>query len=491
LVLSETGYAAIVTALPGGPQRLANVDRIVEEFIVRERAGEDGRRVLQDLMRRSEYDADREADVATEDANAIRIMTVHQSKGLQFPIVVAADLGRRLRSNKEAVEYDRQEGAGLALAVRSPWDDWTYVDHHERVHEVRALRERAERMRLFYVQITRARDRLALVGKLEGVMKEVVEPMAEELIDRALLRRIEVPALLNSGVGRRTPREAPPLLQAQAEELGRRAARAQPAVRTLEVPVTQLEDFALCPRRFRGRHVLRLPERPEPRAAVSPEVDPDLRLDPRRRGTLAHGALERMDLGRASLDPDGALEAALLAVDAPEDADLRMKLRPFVVGPYVRRLSALPEERILRELPFTLSIPTDEASLLLRGQIDLVVEDAEGLDIVDYKVSAPKGEDPTAPYAFQLGTYAVALRREVGAEAKIRTAVQFLDGRSRLPVYTPDIHPPELGIEERLPSLAAGLLEARRTGEYGGREAHHCKKIRCGYAWLCHGSELD
>jgi ATP-dependent exoDNAse (exonuclease V) beta subunit len=317
-------------------------------------------------------------------------------------------------------------------------------------------------------------------------MKEVVEPAADELADRGLLRRVDASTLEVEAPTMAAEQQRRGLSPKEHRALQQQLASGRSAVCMLELPVTQVEDFALCPRRFRARHILRLPERPQPRTPQGPEVDPQLRPDPRRRGTIAHAALEVLDLERAGEDPDGALADALERVGASGETDLRDRLGPFIRGAYVKRLASLPGEQVLRELPFALAIENDKAVLLLRGQIDLVVDEGESVEIIDYKVSAPKGEWPTAPYAFQLSTYAAAVRRRSGDRVRIRTAIQFLDGRFRLPLYTSDTEPDVTDMEHRLASLLDALLDARRTGDFPGKDLDYCNRIRCGYVWLCH-----
>jgi ATP-dependent exoDNAse (exonuclease V) beta subunit len=483
IALQDTGYVAILGGLPSGRQRMANVDRIVHELAERERRGEDGRAVLHELVRRSADDGDREADVATEGADVVRVMTVHQSKGLQFPIVVAADLGRLLRVNKAPIEYDRHPDAGLALAVRAPWGKWLYAPHHDRVHALRDRRERAERMRLFYVQTTRARDRLLLAGvkKKGSILSQVIEPEVEALASAGLLEEVLVGEETPPDVAAVPPPSPSPDALAAA---ARRARPATPKIALLEVPVTQLEDFSLCPRRFRARNVLRLPEFPEARTPPSPEIDGDVAADPRRRGTLAHAVLERVDFRHAKDEPAKALARAMDAAGAPASADLVGRLSPFVSGEYAQRLGELEPARLSRELPFSLAVDAGPATLVIEGQIDLLVDRGDEVEVLDYKVTSPRGSDPTAHYQFQLGAYAEAVRRHVGGEVPVRPKIQFLDGKARLPVVAtaPDL-------SAKLPALGEALIEARQNGFVEGREEPVCRAMGCGYVWLCHSSK--
>ena len=481
LAVEQTGYAAVLCGLPGGMQRVANVDRLLAEVVEREHAGEDGRTILSDLLVRAADDRDPEADVIVEGDDAVRVMTVHQSKGLQFPCVIAADLGRQLTSIRLPVTYDRQRGAGLAVGVRGPLGGWLYGPHHDHVSSVRARRERAERLRLFYVQITRARDRLVLVGTAGGIGRDIVDPVADELARAGLLARVPAPAPRSAVFS--TGARFEPLPAEDWADLLRRSGPPQPSVGVLEVPVTQLEDFALCQRRFRARHILRLPERPEARVPASPEVDVDLGTDARTRGTAIHAVLERLDLGLLGRDPKAAMERAAAEAQLTGDLDVWTPLRSLLRSGLVERMVD-PAVRVHRELAFALAVDAGEATLVLRGQIDLVLDDGATVDVIDYKATSPRGVDPVAPYRFQLGAYALAMRRASDPGREVRAAVQFLDGRPRQPLVAEGV---EAEIVAQLPELATALLRARCAERFEGRPRAACEALRCGFQWLCHG----
>jgi len=199
---------------------------------------------------------------------------------------------------------------------------------------------------------------------------------------------------------------------------------------------------------------------------------------------LAHSVLERLDFAHAVSEPARALARAIDAAGASGSADLVRRLTPFVAGEYAQALGALDPRSIERELPFSLAVDAGGAKIMLKGQIDLLVERDGGFDVIDYKVTSPHGSDPTALYRFQLGAYTAAVRRREGDGAEVRSSIQFLDGKSRLPVLAavPDL-------SKTLPALGEQLLEARRTGAYEGRPLETCRALSCGYVWLCHPSD--
>jgi len=189
-VLDETGYLATVTAGERGRQAAANVEKFRDE--VRSLGEETGslpelvrgldRRIERDesggeAEGRDDGDPDGEAerlDDETEDG-AVQILTVHDAKGQEYPVVAVPDLSRSYRDRAAVgsgrIEFERVEGQPMAgIKTPSPDDpfDETGTVARERVRERRRAEERAEEKRVLYVACTRARDRLLLTGQHAG-----------------------------------------------------------------------------------------------------------------------------------------------------------------------------------------------------------------------------------------------------------------------------------------------------------------------------------
>jgi ATP-dependent exoDNAse (exonuclease V) beta subunit len=161
----ETARAHAAFALrPSGNQALANVYRIAE--LARAYEAGDGysfRGFVEQLNARAEQEDGGEAPVLEEGAEGVRIMTVHAAKGLEFPIVILADMTANIAQRSPEKHID---AASRLCAVRvagcSPWD---LIDHEEEEH----ARDLAEGVRVAYVAATRARDLLVIpaVGDAE------------------------------------------------------------------------------------------------------------------------------------------------------------------------------------------------------------------------------------------------------------------------------------------------------------------------------------
>ena len=167
-VLEHTGYDLHVLAMPGGQRRLANIRKLMR--LGREHLaahGPDLRGFLDLVALRSATwrpDPDQgEAPVESEALDAVRLMTIHRAKGLEFQIVCVADLGRAPRWRSEVLRVGRDGRLGLRLARPGTGGRENALAYDE-LGELRKEEEAAEERRLFYVAMTRARERLILSG---------------------------------------------------------------------------------------------------------------------------------------------------------------------------------------------------------------------------------------------------------------------------------------------------------------------------------------
>lgn len=168
--VNESEYCAVIAANFDGGQRLANVQRL---FTLAARFEHSGNHLIRDFVRyveEFEEIGSRESEgQIDESANAVRLMTIHQAKGLEFPVVVIPDLHRSKTPNDFSFLLDRHRG--LTLKVPDGRGNrvagCTLSDFERR----NTWREQFENMRLLYVAATRAEDRLILSGATEELSK--------------------------------------------------------------------------------------------------------------------------------------------------------------------------------------------------------------------------------------------------------------------------------------------------------------------------------
>ncbi|MCY4072759.1 MAG: UvrD-helicase domain-containing protein [Chloroflexi bacterium] len=161
--LTSTGYLSILTGLPDGARRRGNVEKLLKL------AEDSGKitlgkfsRYLEDLSAREI----REGEVLVEAGNAIRLMTVHASKGLEFPMVILADASWTRGSGAAPILLNDPD-YGLSCQVFDVEQNKTVAAFaHRRNARLLAQKEAAERKRLLYVAATRAQDYLLVSGQM-------------------------------------------------------------------------------------------------------------------------------------------------------------------------------------------------------------------------------------------------------------------------------------------------------------------------------------
>lgn len=166
-LLRQTGYFDYVGAMPGGRQRQANLRALHERARQFDTFARHGlARFLRFVQRLREAEGDLGAAPAVgESDDVVRVMSVHTSKGLQFPIVFVVDCGRQFQGRPVHPDIAFQQDLGIGLRVV---DADRRLSEPSLLHAAAAARRRreelAEEMRLLYVAMTRAQERLILVG---------------------------------------------------------------------------------------------------------------------------------------------------------------------------------------------------------------------------------------------------------------------------------------------------------------------------------------
>ena len=164
-VVEETGFGQFMAGAPDAAQRAANVSRLIH--LTRQFDGFRGEglyRFLQFVQAQQENELDAEP-AGQPLRDAVRLMSIHQSKGLEFPIVALADLGKRFNLEDTRGRVILDEEFGLCPQVKPPGLSQFYPSLPHWLAQRRQKRETyGEELRLLYVALTRAADRLILCG---------------------------------------------------------------------------------------------------------------------------------------------------------------------------------------------------------------------------------------------------------------------------------------------------------------------------------------
>ena len=426
-LLDETELYIEMGAMPGGGQRQANLDALVSKARSYDETGSFGLHGFLKYMDDARDSAKLGAS-QTVQSDVVRILSVHKSKGLEFPVVFLAELNRQFSREGENAPLLLHRSLGMGL---------NFVDEEGVKREplsrrgVLLLNRRQqveEEMRVLYVAMTRAKRRLILVGTERNAQEALDRP--ESLTPYGVLRarsflrwllmtvKGRIPAfvhareefVLPAGEARTALPQADPVL---VEALVRRYSYEYPFTGAAGVPnktsVTALSDH----------HTLTFAEPAFAEAAGA-----------LKRGTDVHELLRRLPLKPLT---DGELDDYLAAKDG---ARYRANLAYFMGTDLFARMCRSP--RVYRELPFTLAMDTaellgvaTEERVLLQGVIDACFREGDGFVLLDYKTDRVEG-DPAAwaeRHRRQVELYARALAQLTGRPVLERYVV-FLNGRA-------------------------------------------------------------
>ena len=467
-VCEETGFDAIVGAMPDGERRRLNIGLLCDYAEKYEAAGNLG---LSGFIRFIDKVARTSGDLATaarpsENADIVRIMTVHQSKGLEFPICILADMQHAFneRDNTESVLIS--SSAGLGMKRRTEDGISVYDTASRRAAVITSERMgRSEEMRVLYVALTRAKENLVMVTSVpnpeKGLAKVAVEcgigeranPFAvlrmnnfSDLVLTALMRHpaadelrklsgVDVPIFLSE-----KDRFKLKVVVSDSESFMTESANEQKmAAKPVFFDEVQARLDYSDPRSV-------LSSVPAKRAAsdgsergINREYFASSRpafmssggLTPAQRGTATHKFMQFSDYSaaRAGIESELArlVDGGFLSEDEGKAVNIGAAKR-FFMSPLAERIFA--SDNVMREKKFASLFPakffypelTGEAAeekIVVQGIADCVfVEDGE-LVIVDYKTDT--GVDAEAlldRYSAQLGIYREALSQALGMPVK-------------------------------------------------------------------------
>ena len=463
-ILSEHDYDLAVLARWDGTRRFANLrklGRLARQYeAIR---GSDLAGFVRFVQEQEALGAkELEAVAEEEGADAVRLLTIHGAKGLEFKVVIVADAGRDIggpRGGDEIVALsDGRFGFRMVHPTRG---DRRPVFDFDEVRDAGAAQESAERLRLYYVAMTRAIDRLIVSGAIDPDRAADRETPIGWVLDRLAAQESvagagEEPVEVARGDARfvlRVERSLVAAPQVSAPEVGIEAgtqlhlfsdlplgaprmgvelARLEPApappihdVRRLSYSALAL--FERCSYRYFAERVLGLPPVPPRPIDLDTGTTPPAGLAGTEIGDAVHRLLE-------SIPPEAPTAPARAALDAtvrtwyPTASDEELERIAGLVDAYcashlARRLAELEGAR--RERPFAF----EHDGVLLHGRLDVLWRDSARALVVDYKSNVLDGADPhevvASEYSLQRLVYALACLRDGAQEVEI--AYQFLE----------------------------------------------------------------
>ena len=446
-LMEEMDLIAIASAMNDGSLRRARLMAMVKLSEDFEASGYRGlHRYVLWLRRRSERGE--EPALGSDGAAAVQILSVHKSKGLEFPVVFLCDAGRQFnrQDSMAAVLVHPELGLGPKRT-----DLQRRVEYPTLARSAIALRlERetlSEELRLLYVAMTRAKERLYITASLKDPEKAVESarstltvPMAVEVLARAkspadwLLR-----AALADGGEHLCYRICEPAAEARTEAESMDTAKADEALsetlrRNLAFRYAH-ETAQALPSKITATELKGREEVDEEAQALLPKKHRPLRmpdftrqqkpLSGTEKGTATHLVLQYMDFAHSgSLDAVRAeierLRVERFLTDREAEAVDAEAICKLFASPLGKRMLSAPA--LHREFKFSLLMDAGELlgtepgeELLLQGVVDCCLEEEGALTIIDYKTdrlrSRAECEERAALYTPQLTAYARALTR--------------------------------------------------------------------------------
>jgi ATP-dependent helicase/nuclease subunit A len=452
-IVSEHDYDLAVLAQWDGRRRYANLRKLARlARSYEELRGPDVEGFIR-FVRDQETVGARELEAVAEEegADAVRLLTIHAAKGLEFKVVVVADAGRDKAppaGDEILALSDGRFGFRVADPVTS---ERRGAYAYEAVKETRKAEERAERLRLYYVAMTRAIDRLIVSGSIDPTRNEETTPIGWVL--GRLDARYEIEAATDGPVELeregarvilRVDRYAPepPALAEPVGEDGQLALfedGAAIALPPIEPPLPPLAElpapplhrvrrlsfsalalFERCSYRYYAERVVGM--RPTDARAAVPGT-PGLAAT--EIGDAVHRLLERVNL-REPVPPDDLVPLVRGWYPGVTDEELERIgafVRSYCESELARRVSTLTGARPERSFAF------EHEGVLLHGRLDVLQVDGGRALVLDYKTNSLEEGTPEEivehDYHLQRLVYALACFR-AGAD-EVEVVYHFLE----------------------------------------------------------------
>ena len=477
ILYEKTGYISVVSAMGNAAGRRTNLRLLCDYAEAYESAGRFGLSGFLRYIDRAEKteEASKMSEPETDSADSVKIMTIHKSKGLEFPVCILARCSTQFSRSKGGVVYSHNCGIGLYASESK------YVRINNIMRETakidRAESERAEELRCLYVAMTRAMEKLVIITTdVEGGRctlnlcdysdSEKLMPFAvlkattpADLIFTAFSDHPDAPVVrtLLAKNGREhliTVHHGKAPLLAQAHTIEKEEAEETeeeeivPDVSQLVELIREKIDYKYeyaCLDGARAKRVAS--DFAEAHSAEShiaealPAFMSKNGLTPAQRGTANHKFMELADFSDSDIEAqlERFVEEGKLTSAQAQAVD-KEKMRVFFESDICRRIRASSE--VYREKPFTCEMTAGEIypgvtrkaadeTVIIEGVADIAFVENGKLGIVDYKTDYNVTKDKLRlRYSGQLGIYAQCLEKTLGIEVKETCIYSFFLGET-------------------------------------------------------------
>ncbi len=495
-ILNETGYYIITGTYPRGAMRQANLRLLTDrarEYSERSFGSLYGFIRYIDTLRNSKVDMP-QATLFSENENVVRIMTIHGSKGLEFPVVILAGMDRQPRQDSiKGITFDRELGIGLTAK-----DHERHLCENTLIQRIIAAKVRKaevdEFRRLYYVAVTRARESFYLLAatdyekiitgidigqhpdttlmKMSRYLPNIEYVSATELKEKPLVppddavdtaadddgdmgtgqKRAVSAEEIVARLGYEYPYAFAGELAAKTSVTGLNQARMRESV--ISGPGEDAQDSGRLhkpdiPGMSDEYETVRTDGATESSPiddAVPAFLRESKKITAAMIGTVYHKLMEKLDFSRVGKEgytyiagkAAELVSEGLFTEDEVKAVDLG-KIRHFFETDLGRRCIAASEKSMLyKEQPFESKVEISGEAVLVQGVIDCYFEDDDGVVLIDYKTNRIDGRKSLDEekariremYRMQLDMYADAIQKATGAEVKEKYLYLFAIGEA-------------------------------------------------------------
>ena len=524
----RTGYDSKILFASLGRQRYANLQKLLGLAGKFEESGlfelDDFIEMVDDYRFRDLRES--EAPTGQEKDDLVKLMTIHGAKGLEFPVVIVADLGRSSMQSSYDFAYSIKNGLSLKL-LNHLTNEAEFPISYEQFKIENRKREEEESQRLFYVAMTRAQEHLILSGsrtkgRRRNWLDDILDSMnlnRESLASKAVIpfggNRGKVKLILDKkGKSKRVSpakmsimsRREKKILNGEEIEIeidsevakeGKgimdRTKRVLPPSRDFDhylYTVTEIETFHRCPRQYFLKFLVGIPNNGSKEYFNGDPGDssPFYREDelfPREMGNIVHRVLSRHRPGTSSHPLSLLINQELSLKHSPDifPGDFALTIKAWVENFYSSEVGreVISARQVKRETSFIFKYH----GKAIRGQIDLFYFNDKGqLKVVDYKTDNIKGKEVAyraKHYQLQMQLYCLALKRIYRIFPE-RAALYFLNPNEMMEV---NISAKKMGEMEE---ILQGFYSSQATKNFPAKSGTGCKWCYCRH--LCNFSVL-
>ncbi|MGI6424321.1 MAG: UvrD-helicase domain-containing protein [Tepidanaerobacteraceae bacterium] len=362
---------------------------------------------LKDFLKElSEFGEDHhEALDTAEEEDVVKFITIHSSKGLEFPIVILADSGQEISGRTSEILFEPE----LGIALKKDKDKW------ETLKNSLARREIEEAKRVLYVALTRARDYLLISGEIKSEKKDSFlkwinpETAAIGNVSPMVIMR-EPPQIVTKDINKS--------LEYRKTQLK----KPKFTLKSVKIPkyysVTLLGDFIRCPKRYYLSHEMGIPE------SAFLKHDRDFRmLSARERGTIVHEIIEKIQ--RDNLKAKDITKI----LDKYDKIFLAAEDKAFInrcINNYLESDLYRTGGLIYSELPFIYRL---KKKCYITGKVDNLIIEDDGAIVADFKTNASIRPALMESYCMQVAAYALAINEIYGVPIKKGIIASLFEGR--------------------------------------------------------------